>query len=488
MKVLFVMPPLGAWSTWGSTRAPNQFYAQLAAYLREKGTAEVDVLEARILEMTVEEMIEEVKSREPDVVVMGDVLHTTGGAAIIWHFNMTAQKIKETLPGCRIAVGGLWYSALYRETLETNPAIDFILVGEAEETLRELVEGLASDGKKLAETAGLASRKNGTVVMGPHRELISNLDLLPLPAYDLFPMDKYVGHTYWENYCEIFTSRGCPGGCSFCYEWSMYDPRFPKDFTSWRCRSAKQVVDELELLTKRFGVKTVVFLDDAFNVSTQLVEETCNEIIRRDIKINWVILGRAPDWIRQADLFPLMKKAGLFMGLVGIEVATDQELRSIGKGITTSQAKETIKKLREHDIATIGTFLIGFENDDEKKIKERFDFADQVDPDIFALHFVTPMPGSPVWKKKVRQRQIEPKDLDLRRWDLQHPVVPTKHLSVEELGRLGAWCSREFYSRPERIHRIMEGNYSPLVKLCVKDFMSNVSNFERAAAAGEVYI
>jgi anaerobic magnesium-protoporphyrin IX monomethyl ester cyclase len=183
-----------------------------------------------------------------------------------------------------------------------------------------------------------------------------------------------------------------------------------------------------------------------------------------------------------------MKKAGLFMGLVGIEVATDQELRSIGKGITTSQAKETIKKLREHDIATIGTFLIGFENDDEKKIKERFDFADQVDPDIFALHFVTPMPGSPVWKKKVRQRQIEPKDLDLRRWDLQHPVVPTKHLSVEELGRLGAWCSREFYSRPERIHRIMEGNYSPLVKLCVKDFMSNVSNFERAAAAGEVYI
>jgi len=135
---------------------------------------------------------------------------------------------------------------------------------------------------------------------------------------------------------------------------------------------------------------------------------------------------------------------------------------------------------------TGGAAIIWHFNMTAQKIKERFDFADQVDPDILALHFVTPMPGSPIWKKKVRQSQIEPKDLDLRRWDLHHPVMPTKHLSVEELGGLGAWCSREFYSRPERIHRIMESHYSPLVKLFVKNFMSNVSNFERAAA--EVYI
>ena len=487
MKVLFVMPPLGAWSTWGTTKAPNQFYAQLAAYLREKGAAEMDLIEARIVGMSAEEMIDEVKKKSPEVVVMGDVLHTTGGAAIIWHFNTTAQKIKSVLPECKIAVGGLWYSALYQETLEENPAIDFVILGEAEETLYELVSELASGGKRFEEIAGLASRKDGKVVVGPHRELITDLNRLPLPAYDLFPMEKYEGHT-WKHFCELFTSRGCPGGCSFCYEWSMYDPRYPKDFISWRCRSAESVADELELLTRKYGVKTIVFQDDAFNVKSELVEGMCGEIIRRNIEINWVILGRAPDWIKQIDLFPLMKKAGLFMGLVGIEVATDEELRAIGKGITTSQAKETIKKLREHDIATIGTFLAGFEDDDERKIKERFAFADEADPDIFALQFVTPMPGSPIWKKGVREGKIHLSTIDLRKWDLQHPVVPTKYLSIEELGRLGAWCGREFYSKPERIHRIMESDYSPLVKSCVKDFISNLANFERAATAGEVYV
>ena len=488
MKVLFVMPPLGAWSTYGVHKAPNQFYAQLAAYVREKGTAEVEILDARAWEMKVEGMLEEVKKKGPDLVVLGDILHSTGGMATIWHFNETARQIKEILPDTRIAVGGLWYSALYADILETHPYIDFIMVGEAELTLDELISELKSGGKRFTEIAGLASRVDEKVVLGPHRELISNIDDLPLPAYDLFPMDRYVGHTYWKHFCELYTSRGCPGGCSFCYEWSQYDPRSPQDFTSWRGHSGKRVADELELLQKQFGVETIVFQDDAFNVSTELVEETCNEIIRRDIKINWVILGRADDWVKQIDLFPLMKKAGMFMGLVGIEVSSDQELRKIGKGVTVSQIKETIDGLRRNDVGTVGTFMIGFDDDDEESIKRRFAFADEVDPDVFALQFVTPSPGSPLWKQLVCEGRIDPKKIDLKMWDFHHPVFPTKHLSLEELGRIGAWCQMEFFNRPQRIKRIMEGNYSPLVKLCVKDFVSNVSNFERAATAGEVYV
>jgi radical SAM superfamily enzyme YgiQ (UPF0313 family) len=244
----------------------------------------------------------------------------------------------------------------------------------------------------------------------------------------------------------------------------------------------------LELLQNQFGVETVVFQDDAFNVSTELVEETCNEIIRRDIKINWVILGRADDWVKQIDLFPLMKKAGMFMGLVGIEVSSDQELRKIGKGVTVSQIKKTIDGLRRNDVGTVGTFMIGFDDDDEASIKKRFAFADEVDPDVFALQFVTPAPGSPLWKQLVEEGRIDPKKIDLKIWDFHHPVFPTKYLSLEELGSIGAWCQMEFFNRPQRIKRIMEGNYSPLVKLCVKDFMSNISNFERAATAGEVYV
>ena len=487
-KVLFIMPPIGGWATHGVNKTANQFYAQLAAYIREKKVGAPEVLDARALDLTYDDVRARVKALAPDVVVLGDILHSTGGLAVIWHFNKTAALVKEVSAHTRVVVGGLWYSALFKETLEQNPAIDFVLVGEAELTLEDLLKNLAADTKDLSKIPGLAGRLNGKIVAGPHRELIRDIDILPLPAYDLFPMEKYVRHTYWTNFCELFTSRGCPGGCSFCYEWSQYDPRYPKDFVSWRSHSAGRIVEELELLNKKFNVKTVVFQDDAFNVNRDMVRDVCQGILQKHIKINWVILGRADDWSKQEDLIPLMKQAGLFMGLVGIEVANDTELSKLGKGVTVSQIKNTVDALRRNDIATVGTFMIGFEDDTQEAIKQRFAFADEIDPDVFALQFVTPVPGSPLWMKLVKEGLLDPKTIDLIKWDFQHPVVPTKHLSVEELGRLGSWCMREFFSRPHRIHRIMGGRYAELAKLCIKDFMSNISKFEAAATRGDLYV
>lgn len=487
-KVLFIMPPIGGWATHGVNKAANQFYAQLAAYIREKKAGTPYVLDARALDLSYEDVGAKVKELKPDVVVLGEILHSTGGLAVIWHFNKTAALVKEVSPQTKVVVGGLWYSALYKETLEEYSAIDFVLIGEGELTLEDLLRNLDSGAKDLSKVAGLASRSNGQVVAGPHRELIGDIDILPMPAYDLFPMEKYVNHTYWTNFCELFTSRGCPGGCSFCYEWSQYDPRYPKDFVSWRSHSAGRIVEELELLTKKFGVKTAVFQDDAFNVNRKMVEDVCRGILAKQIKLNWVILGRADDWTQQIDLIPLMKQAGMFMGLVGIEVSNDAELSKIGKGVTVSQIKQTVDILRKNDIATVGTFMIGFEDDTEELIKQRFAFADLVDPDVFALQFVTPVPGSPLWMKLVKEGLLDPKAIDLKKWDFQHPVVPTRTLSIEEVGRLGSWCMREFFSRPHRIHRIMGGRYHELAKLCIKDFMSNISKFEAAATKGDLYV
>lgn len=487
-KVLFIMPPIGGWATHGVNKAANQFYAQLAAYIRAKKVGAPEVLDARALNLSYDDVKAKVEASKPDLVVLGDILHSTGGLAVIWHFNKTAKLVKEVSPQTKVAVGGLWYSALYKETLEENPAIDFVLIGEGELTLEDLLKGLDTPGTDMSKIAGLASRQGNNVVAGPHRELIKDIDILPLPAYDLFPMEKYVNHTYWTNFCELFTSRGCPGGCSFCYEWSQYDPRYPKDFVSWRSHSAPRIVEELELLTTKFGVKTVVFQDDAFNVNPDVVRGVCEGILSKGIRLNWVILGRADDWTRQEDIIPLMKKAGMFMGLVGIEVSDDAELSKIGKGVTVSQIKRSVDVLRKNDIATVGTFMIGFEDDTEEKIKKRFAFADEVDPDVFALQFLTPVPGSPLWMKFVKKGILDPKKIDLIKWDFQHPVVPTDSLSIEEVGRLGSWCMREFFSRPHRIHRIMSGRYAELAKLCIKDFMTNVSKFEAAATKGDLYV
>ena len=453
MKVLFLTPPLKAWDSHGHHLAANQMHAQLAAYLREKKTAEVDALDCRALGMNWDEMVKYAQENKPDYVFVGELLHSTCGAAVIWYFNEGLRLIKEALPQTKTVAGGLWYSGDYERQMRLNPTIDYIMLGEAELTLEDLINNdKASTKKDERDIPGLVSRReDGTIVLGPHRDLIPDLNTLPMPAYDLFPMEKYVGHTYWKPFAELMTSRGCPGKCHFCYEWALYDSRTAtKDFTSWRGLKGKRIVDELDILQNKYGIMTVVFQDDAFNSDTEAMIEFCEEKLKRGNKVEWVCLGRADQWVSQHDILPLMRKAGLFLALTGVEVEDDMTLSKTGKGVTIDQIKKTIQILRDQDIGSVGTVLIGLKEDTEEKIKERLRIADIIDPD----------------------------KIDLRVWDFQHPVIPTDHLTIEEVGRLGAWCMREYYSKPERIHRIFTSNYDDKVKLCVKDFMSNISKWE----------
>ncbi len=490
MKVLFVTPPMGSWATHGDHKAPNQYYAQVAAYLRDKAVADVQVLDAKALDLSYDQMMAEIAKSQPRLCVFGDLLHSTGGLSVIWHFLETARRIKDILPETKILMGGLWFSAYATETLEQNPWVDFIAMGEGELTITDLILALENQKTDLSDIPGLVSRTaDGKIEMGPHRDLIPSLDDLPMPAYDLFPMEKYVGHTYWKPFAELLTSRGCPGACTFCYQWSLYDKRnSQKDYISWRGKSHSRILDELDYLEKEYGVKVVVIQDDAFNVDKDNVRRFCESKIERGNRIQWVCLGRADDWLAHKDILPLMNKAGLFMGLVGVEVESDEQLAKQGKGVTLQQIKDTVQALRAANIASVGTVLIGLEDDDEATIKERFRVADDIDPDIMALDYVTPVPGSLLWNNAIKKGWLTPRDIQLREWDFHHPVIPTQYLSVADVGRLGAWCMREFYSKPERIHRIMDSDYDMLVKLCVKDFMSNIAKFEKASVGEGTYV
>lgn len=480
MKVLFLTPPLKAWDSHGYHLAANQMHAQLAAYLREKKLADVEALDSRALGLDWNAMLEAVKKSKPDYVFVGELLHSTCGAAVIWYFNEGLRLIKEAMPAVKTVAGGLWYSGDWERQMRLNPTIDYIMIGEAELTLEDLLNNDKIKNKNERDIPGLVSRReDGAIVVGPHRELIPNLNMLPMPAYDLFPMDKYVGHTYWKPFAELMTSRGCPGKCHFCYEWALYDSRTAsKDFTSWRGLAGNRIVDELDILEKKYGITTVVFQDDAFNTDTNAMIEFCEEKLRRGNKIKWVCLGRADQWIAQHDILPLMRKAGLFLALTGVEVEDDMTLTKQGKGVTIEQIRKTVRILRENNIGSVGTVLIGLKDDNEARIKERLRIADEIDPDIFALDYLTPVPNSPDWKYGIKKGWFDPDKIDLKTWDFQHPVIPTDHLTIEEVGRLGAWCMREYYSKPERIHRIFTSNYDDEVKLCVKDFMSNIAKWE----------
>ncbi len=481
MKLLFLTPPMRNWVRWGSKHiACNPLHAQLASFVREKEAAEVSVLDCRALGLGEQEMIERVRKEAPDAVFLGTRLITDGGATPIVRFIETMEILKAAFPKLVTMTGGLAVSAMPRELLTLAPQLDYVLLGEAEPTLIELLDELKREKPCLKKILGLAYRDGCEIALSPARPLLPDLDELPMPAYDLFPMERYVGFSKIENYNEAVTSRGCEGACSFCYEWGLIDPRRRGDFFIHRTRSGKKVADELELLDKTYSVKAVNFLDDDFNSERQKMVDLLDELEKRDLDIQWFFMGRAGNLMRDADLIPRMRKAGCYQVLFGIEVGTDEELANIHKSkepYTIQDLKGLVRLLRQNDIATVGTYMNGFWEDDAEKIKKRFSVVDDIDPDCAVMMLLTPMPGTQAWHQGMKENRIE--SLDLENWDAVHTVMPTRYLSREELGKLALWANREFFSKPERIERIRHGYTAPYVRMKFETYQAAAHLIDR---------
>ena len=493
MKLLFITPPMGNWAPWGDRHlAVNPLHAQVAAFIREKKAADVSVLDCRALGLDDDQMMAEVQRQRPDAVFFGAMIAAAGGAATLNRFHAAMQKIKEVAPQTITIGGGLMYTAVPQKIMADNPQLDFAIVGvfaDNEYGLWELLEQLKKPAPDFSGVKGLAYRKNGEIVLTPARPVIANLDELPMPAYDLFPMDKYYGYSVIPNYNEAVTSRGCEGACHFCYEWWLVDQRNPRDFSSHRTKGGRKVAEEMELLNKTYGVKALTFMDDDFNSDRQKMVDLVEALEEKKLDISWFMLSRAQNLIRDMDLVPRLRKVGLYQVLIGIDGGTDEEIAEARKGpmkVGVKELKELIQFLRKNDISTISTYLNGFWEDDDAKIRQRAKAVDEIDPDIVMIQVLNPIPGSPIYKAAVKNNIIEVDNLSL--YDLEHSVMPTKYLTRQQLGELTGWAFQSFYSKPGRIERILNGYTSPYVRMKFESFKSNAAKYEKNAAQGEAAI
>lgn len=486
MKVMFLQPPMGGWVTWGKHIAININHAQLAADLREwYPEIKINVLDCRALDMTEKQMVDAVKEVEPDLIYMGDALQTTGVAAIHPRYLNAANLIKEVLPKTLVCTGAFFYGVNALNMLEQSSGFDFVISGETEVTLPELAKELSKNDPDISSVKGLAYRDNGTVKLSEYRPLFEDINELPMPAYDLFPMDKYLGYNYINHYAETYSSRGCPNGCSFCVGWTNYDPRGKRDWTKYRIRSGKKVAEELELLVKKYGVKFVSIMDEDFNVQRSRMEELIEEMNRRNLSVPFFFLGRAPYHLRDKDLLKPLREIGFVCGLFGMEAVDKKTLEKINKRVKVDHVEELVGLFRENNIMSVVTWMVGFPDDDEAMIKDRLERIDKIDPDMSALQIMTPLPGIPMYdevKDFIKER-------DLLKWDFQHAVICTKYLSKEDLGRLAAWANREFYSQPGRVHRILyDKRYHPLCRLIARSYVETTDAHARAAVNDEIFV
>jgi radical SAM superfamily enzyme YgiQ (UPF0313 family) len=484
---------MGNWAPWGDRHlAVNSLHAQLAAFIREKNAAGVEVLDCRALGLDDEAMLNAIERRAPDVVFFGNMIAAAGGAAQLNRFHTAMRSIKEAMPDIITVGGGLMYTAIPQKIMADNPQLDFAIVGvfgDNEYTLWELLEELKKSAPDFTAIKGLAHRRMGEVILNPPRPLIADLDELPMPAYDLFPMNRYYGYSVIPNYNESVTSRGCEGACHFCYEWWLVDQRNPRDFSSHRTKGGKRVADEMELLNKKYGVKALTFMDDDFNSDRQKMIDLVEELEKKELDVSWFMLSRAQNLIRDADLIPRLRKVGLYQVLIGIDGGTDEEIAEARKGpmkVGVNDLKNLVQYLRKNDISTISTYLNGFWEDDEAKIRQRAKAVDEIDPDIVMIQLLNPIPGSPIYKKAVKDNLIEVDNLSL--YDLEHCVMPTKYLSRQQLGELTGWAFQSFYAKPGRVERILNGYSSPYVKMKFLSFKNNAAKYEKGAAEDAVAI
>ena len=346
--------------------------AYLAAYAREMH----DGLEFKVLDTRVATRQETRQFFNTSF----DLIGITVFSPVYFEVKKIYTRIRECMPETPICLGGPYVTTIKEEIFKETPA-EFAVYGEGEITFSELIDHMK--GKRaLQDINGLMYRNgSGKVNINPPREKIKDIDVLPVPAYDIWPMNRYPLH-------RIVTSRGCPYACVWCNSSSLWDQ-------TQRAMSPEKMIKEIEFLIKNYGKKIFVFGDNSFNANLKRVEEFCNLLIEKDIQILWSISLRAD--ILTQEIAHKMKKAGCYNVAIGIESANKEILSRMNKSTSIENITAGIKMLKEARIEIMSQYVIGSPGETLDTVKESIAFAKQSGCDYTNFYMVLPYKGTAQW-------------------------------------------------------------------------------------------
>ena len=330
----------------------------MAAILRENGFGNISLIDSMANKYSNEDIIDLLKQNEPDVVGI------SFGTQIRFSAFDLAKLVKNNFPKTLVVVGGPHPTLTAQDTLENIPEIDIVVRGEGELSFLNLVKAI-DKGEDLINIKGISFKnKKGEIVHNVNEAPIQNLDSLPLPARDLLPMEKYDQITALskKRCTNIMTSRGCPYHCVYCSTSEQWGHAI-------RHRSAKNVVDEIELILKNYPFfEGIRFFDDVFTMDKQRVIDICREILRRKLNFVWECEARVNTI--DEEIVREMKKAGCEFIDLGIESGSNRILKNIKKSITVEQAIEAVKTIKKAGIGLKVFFMHGLPGETYEDIKK----------------------------------------------------------------------------------------------------------------------
>lgn len=410
MKILLINPPhLSIGSRMAYEHLPPLGLLSIGGPLIDAGY-EVELLDADIQPMKYSAIIDTIQDANPDCILMGHSGSTSAQPII----NEIAKLSKAKFPNIKIIIGGVFPTYHWNEILQENDAIDFIVIGEGEKVITNLINALHNK-TSIELVKGIACRLNGVVLKTIPEELIQNLDDYRI-AWELMGNNNY---TYWgkRKAVVIQFSRGCSYPCSYCGQ-SLF-------WKKWRHRDPQLLANEIEMLYHKYGIEVINFADENPSTNKKAWKEFLEALIEKKLNLRLVGSIRADNIVRDADILHLYKKAGFERFLLGIENYNEVILEQIKKAGSISKDKEAIQLLRKHNILSMATYVVGF---GEEKIKDFYFSLKQLlnyDPDQIQLLYVTPHKWTPYFEEVKHKKIIL---TDQRKWDYKHQVIETKFL------------------------------------------------------------
>jgi radical SAM superfamily enzyme YgiQ (UPF0313 family) len=346
-----------------------------------------------------------------------------------------AEKFRSK--GIPIIMGGPHSTFLPEESLRHS---DFVIRGEGEDTILELIEHFES-GKSLKEIQGLSYREGDVIIHNPDRPLIRDLDSGPIP-------DLNVVHNWQKRtVIPIATSRGCPFGCKFCSVIQMFGRKY-------RFKSIDRVIHEIKTVASRKNTH-IFFIDDNFAANKERTKKLLRKMIAEDIHIEWSAQVRT-DVVRDTELIDLMTQTGCFTVFVGFESINPQTLALYNKQQKLEDIVNSIKILKKASINIHGMFVFGGDTDDVDTIRSTQKFAKRLGINSVQFLMLTPLPGTPVFKDLMQQNRLIHTDWD--KYDAHHAVFEPKLMTPFELHTETLKAMAGFYSWGTILKNLMKGN------------------------------
>lgn len=445
MKVLLIQPPFTIFKTETKKCHPPLGLAYLAAILKDdfkvkildclaEGYEKEEIIDRDFLRygLSFDDIKKEITAFNPDVVAISCLFSNQ-----VENVYKIFQLIKDIDNEIITIIGGAHPSAVPEEVLN-NKNIDFVIIGEGEVTLKRLLEAITAK-KEFHHIEGLGFRINGRIYINPKLRYEENLDNLPFPYWEIFPLEKYfkINNPHGSPakrvpFLPIITSRGCPFECIFCSVYNLWG-------RDYRVRSPENILLEIGHLINKFGIKEIMFEDDNLMLDKARALKIFQGMIDREFNLSWSVPNGVGIQTLDNQLLDLIKRSGCYSISLGIESGDEYVLKNIiKKPIMLSQVRPVINKANKLGLKISVFFVVGLPGEKYGHLKNTFLLAESLNVDNVNFFFAAPLPGTRLFQFcKERGLISDPLDYNYYRMlKSDNPNFATEEFSISELNSI----------------------------------------------------